>query len=286
MKLKSSIVYPLRELNAYLDTGIYNDLKDFYASFENEFIGHRIKSKDTENHSFQIYEEEYRMGESDFAVFSFENNIKYTFIDKIYDVIDRIEEGINICFISKQSIPNYLDKVERAFKSLLKNKSTQEFLFLNQYLKIIEGELEFYRNSENISEDNIIFKDSPFKIKDSIKRSFFYKLYDISQRHFIIDSDFSKEDFIDVFTEVETAKTIKFICSNSLMITFLEEIREAFANFKPASIEQSHRFLTKQGKFLTITNYDSSKKRRINSNSLNEIKDLSEDIQEIFEETL
>lgn len=54
MKLKSSIVYPLRELNAYLDRGIYNDLKDFYASFENEFIGHRIKSKDTENHSFQI----------------------------------------------------------------------------------------------------------------------------------------------------------------------------------------------------------------------------------------
>src|SRR5690606_22466829 len=133
-----------------------------------------------------------------------------------------------------------------AYTLLLRNKSTQAFSFLNQYLKIIEAELEFYRNSEKTSEDNTIFKDSTFKIKDNIRRSFFYKLYDVSQRHFLLDSEFSKEDFIDVFTEVETTKTIKFICSNSLMITFLEEIREAFVNFKPASIEQSHRFLTKQ----------------------------------------
>ncbi|MCJ7934740.1 MAG: hypothetical protein MUW56_14210 [Chryseobacterium sp.] len=286
MEIKSSILYPFRELHTYLDIGIYKDLKSFYASFENKVIGHRIKSKNKDTHIFQIYKDSYSVGANDFAEFSFENHIKRTLDNLIYESINMIQEGINICFINNKSISNYLDKIEESSKLLLNNKSIQEFTFLNQHLKIIASEFKFYRNSESISEDNTIFKESPFKIKENIKRSFFYKLYDISQRHFIIDSDFSKEDFIDVFTEVETSKTIKFICSNSLMITFLEEIREAFTNFKPTSIEQSHRFLTKQGKFLTITNYDSSKQRLINGNPLSEVNNLSEDIQDIFEEIL
>lgn len=282
MKSSSNFLYPFKEIETYLDKNVYTDLKIFYNQFQNEIFGHRIHSIEQAKNSFLIMSDNYNDKENEYDVYTFENHIKYKFAEIIYKVLDLISEGINICFISKQSVFNYLEKVERDFNILSTNKALVEFDFLQYYVNLISIEIKYYKSSEAIVLENGIFTESLFKVKEHIKRTFFLRLFEIAQRNDIIDVDFSQEDFYDVFTASTTEQVLKFNCSNTLMIIFLESIKGAFDNFTSKILQQSKRFKTKQGNLLTITNYDSSKQRIIQKELPNSVKNLEEEILDIL----
>lgn len=253
--------FPFSNIENFLDFEVDKKLSSFYNSFNNEYFSHKVKSIDTEKQEVKFYKDFYTENEDEYSVFTFKDDIKYHFKSLIIKSLKIVADGINICFISKQSTYNYLDKLERQYKTLLNNKTLINYPFLKLYLEDIDKEIKYYRGIDNVEEDNEIFKNSPFKPKTDYRRPFFYELYNISQSKELIGLDYSKEDFIEVFTDVSTNKHITFTCNNSLIITFFESIKTCFDNLNQKSIGRYKRFKTKQGNILTETNYSSTKKR-------------------------
>lgn len=275
---KNLYAYPFKELEKFLDTGINTKLEIFYNSFKNEFFSHRIHTIDRENNTIKLYKDNYSENESPLATFLFETEIKPIFLKLIYKSLDIISEGINICFISQQSIPSYFNKIERQLKTLKNNKQLNKYPFLNNLLIVIDDELNNYKTSDNIRKENENYKFSPFKPKDFIKRSFFHKLYDVCISNELIDDDYPREDFIDIFTSPSTKKNLLFKCNNQLIVTLFEGINPMFENLKQVSMDKTKRFLTKQNKVFSTTTYSSTKKRLTINPSITK---LEEDLNDL-----
>lgn len=280
IKSNTSYSFPFQKIFDFLENGINKKLEEFYNSFKNEFFGHRIKKIDLDKREILLYRDSYSDGELEYDICSFENEVRFYFISLIYESFDIIAEGINICFISNQSIYSYLDKLDRQFKGLTSHPINKDFQIFKKHLSLIESELNYYRKLDNVADENRKYRNSPFKPKDNIKRSFFYQLYDIAVLYELID-DFPREDFEEVFTNPSTSKHISFICKNDLIVTFFEGIKLAFENLNASSIGKSKRFLTKQKVIFSSTNFESSK-GRIKSNS--KFSELNQDLESLISE--
>jgi len=264
--------YPFQKVQDFLDTDIDKRLDDFYKSIQNEFIGHRIKLIDQEKNEVKIYKDSYEVGELEYSTHSFEKEIKYYFVNLIYKSFDVIAEGINICFVSKQSVYSYFDKLERQFKKLKKHDRLNQYPFLKEYLKYIENELNNYKNIDAVKAENEIHKDDPFQPLIFL-RSFYHKLYDIAILCNLINIHFPREDFVDVFLQPKTLKKITFTCNNPKMVSFFESIKSCFDNLNAKSIGDSKRFYSKQENLFSTSNYESTHSRMKTNKKIIELQE-------------
>ena len=270
--------FPFQKITNFLETGIDKKLEEFYNSFKNEFFGYRIKKIDLDKREVQFYRESYSDGELEYSTQSFETEIKFYIINLVYKSFDVIAEGVNICFISNQSTLGYLEKLDGQYKMLLSHTKNVDFPFLIKYLHLIGEELNHYKNLVVSKENAELPKDSPFKQKDSIKASFFHRLYEIAIRHNLIEDGCSKYSFIDVFIRPSTQEKITFNCNNPLWVSLFEIIRICFNNLNPTSVGKSGRFLTKQKVPFTSGTYSTTKQRiKVDYR----IKELTEDLAEL-----
>lgn len=272
--------FPFQEIQNFLDADIDNMLEAFYKSFQNEFIGHRIKDVDRERREVQILKDFYSEGEFKYRTHNFENEIRPHFLRLIYHSIDIISEGINISFISNRSVHGFLDKIERQARSIKKHRKLNDYPLLREDLFLLTKEIESYRNLDNVAEENRLFKDSPFRPIIE-KRSFYYRLYDFVIFHEFIEENIPREDFIDVFTSPFTKKTLTFKRDNMLVVTFFEVIAQCFENLTPTAIGKSERFYTKQNKLFSTGSYYSTK-NRIRKNQTLEV--LQEELKALVSE--
>ncbi len=272
--------FPFQKIHNFLDTGVDKKLEDFYNLFQNQFFGQRIMLIDKVKMEVQMYKDSYLSNELPYTTYTFEEEIKFLFLGLIYESFDTIHEALNIFFISNQSISNYLDKLERQYQSLLRHPKSKEFPFLKNSLVLIDNEIKRYERLDGVKEENAIFSKSPFEPK-VIKITFFHRLYDVAIDHELIEYYFPKEDFIEVFTSSSTNKQIIFTCKSSFLIAFFESIKDLFDNLNQTSIGDSNRFLTKQRRVFSTTNYSTSKKRFVSNNK---IKQLQEDLEDLISE--
>lgn len=101
-----------------------------------------------------------------------------------------------------------------------------------------------------------------FQPQPNLKMFFFKNLYEISIEYRIFDLETcNEEDFIDVLTDPQPSKSLKFNCNNYIAVYFLDQIAEFFLNLNPASIGRSKLFFTKQNRPFTESNLNASRSR-------------------------
>ena len=101
--------------------------------------------------------------------------------------------------------------------------------------------------------------DSIFKPREFVTSSMIEEIYDLAVNQDIIyDGEITFEMFFNSLTQRNTSEKdyIKFDCKNSVIKAFLESIKHLFKQMNGANIEKSRVFTTKQGTFLTQTNYN------------------------------
>ena len=126
--------FPLSFIETYLKKDIKNDLKQFYAQFENEDFGERIKSIDREKHIVQFMKDEYALGESDFEEVTFEQSIKAKLDKELIKAKRLIELGFKNCFIDNKDANRYGDFLMIQLGVLKKISTARDFPILNNFL--------------------------------------------------------------------------------------------------------------------------------------------------------
>lgn len=197
-----------------------------------------------------------------------ENGTTYLLKDKIFEeylkIYDKIIIDIDIIMISIEDKTKLLKYIETTLKYLISNyayflknhpkiKSSLEVNFKKYFLS--KYNLQLYLKKEKFV-SNSIFN---YKYSESVLK----KLYQISiTDSLIFDIENVDEDmFIKVFSNKDTNLNLKFNCSSTLMVGYLDAISVLFKNLNETSIDKSRKFYTKSGSLLTYNNYQTNRNR-------------------------
>lgn len=252
---------PFEEFSYFLEHNIEKDYKQFLSQWNNEYSSSRIKNFDEVKHSFEILKDTYGEGESETVLHSFESFISHKLTALVDTCIKIINEGYTRSYFSKKTSNDYINRINTKFMEIYDIPNIKRFSFLPKYLGIVEKHLESFPELVKAHANSDIILNDPFAIQPGYSRKFLSDVFDICISHSLIDIEFEKGDFWDIFTDPRSTKTVKFQCPNNLVITFFESIKPAFNNLTAKAIHSSSRFLTKQGKVLSETNYNSTKNR-------------------------
>ncbi|NJB35307.1 hypothetical protein [Croceivirga sp. JEA036] len=271
-------LFPFRKLSVFLHQQLDVELKVYYDGYLNEQLGHRINNLDRHNHQISILKDEYSSGEDEYFIITFEKKIRPQILEIIRDSILTIENGIDYCHVSNQSLAAYLNRIRKEYSKLYDNAPHGRYPFLQSYLEILINEIDSFDSKNDETSIFSISNNSIFEVKEGVKISIFKDLYSVAMAHQIFVDDCTENNFIEVLTQ-DTTNTLQFNCDSSLAITFLEGIKVLYENFTSVSIEKSRSFLTKTGEILSATNYSTSKNRlKVNSKTI----DLSEEISTLL----
>ncbi len=252
---------------------IFNNIQNFFTiknidGLKRKFIKSKYNKEDPPfdiNHELGILKI-YNSHTDEVDIISFDDSLR----NDLSIWTNEIKLGLDVALVNseaKRKISNYANTT---FKYILSGQ--KELFEKHPICKDALSEIKRYltdKHALNLLETNqsdIIINDysnSIFKVKYAYsKRLFFVELYDlVSTLELIDDEEIYQENFINAFTLNNTSDFIKFNTETGFMAYFLKLISPIFNNFNGKIIEQSERFLTKQNKVLSQSNYNTSLKR-------------------------
>ncbi len=182
----------------------------------------------------------------------------------LWNETKRIKSKLDIFYIQSdyKNEKQFLDYIKKTFKYI--DENIKQLVDIHPVCFYPKNEIyKYLYNKYNIEIEHksISNKNSLFKFKSDYSINILKKLYIATIENDIIYSDsITEKMFIEIFTENETDLKLTFNCSTPLLVNYLEKISVLFNNFNGKSIEVSKRFITKNGKFLTQSNFNKSKK--------------------------
>lgn len=166
--------------------------------------------------------------------------------------------------LSKKDRNSYWNRVIDVFETFLVEYKDIFELFptLNKPKEEIEKYLSNKFNYEKLTNKSDF---SYFELKSGIPFSVLGKIYDfLIEDEYLNDEVVSEDDFKSVLNDIETTKLIKFNCNTIVASVILRELESFFSKLNFNEVENSQRFLSKQGNILSATNlyksYSSSNK--------------------------
>ncbi|MCB0745239.1 MAG: hypothetical protein KDC67_15125 [Ignavibacteriae bacterium] len=152
--MKSTIDFPIKYFENYLDKEIFKDLTAFYSSFENEFFGHRIKRIDKNLHLVEYYKDSYNNDEKEYTTASFESQIIGKLKNEKSLTEEFIELGFQKRFSNKAEMMGYAKFLYLKLDSLEDLRAIKEFNFLNSLIQDLRETIRKYSDLKDELEVN------------------------------------------------------------------------------------------------------------------------------------
>lgn len=251
---------------------IINEIQDFFKHKNIEILKinfiKRTNQNISESGNYPISTDDnlgvfhfYDSTEDRFYSIEFEKELNEILTNFLLDYKIRIERIINDSNFNEttkiiQNSINYILKTEDSI--FLKFPNCESILF-----EFIQYFNQKYNLSINLKEKRPTedYHQNFFKIIYKYNnKQLFISLYDMAIDNEIIDDeDINQNEFISTITGSLESPPIKFNVNTILASSFLSSISHIFNNFNGKVIEDSKRFKTKAGNFLTQSNYNKSK---------------------------
>ena len=193
--------------------------------------------------------------------------IQINFADELKELLWKITNDIkeeienSIIFFSALQKRKYFENIINTFNyiSEKKSKTITTFPICIKPFDEIKNYL-FEKHGFNYTEPFI--NSSYFVLLPKYRKSDLEKIYCfLVESLYIDDEELDFNDFYSVLNDLDTSLQLKFQSSSEITSLILHEMSNLFIDFNRKRIGESKRFLTKNGKILTQTNFDSAYNR-------------------------
>ncbi|WP_179009599.1 hypothetical protein [Winogradskyella forsetii] len=208
--MPSSIDFPFYFIENYLSSTIYNDLKKFYAQYENESFGNRIKSVDKKSHIIEFYKDQYSEKEDNFSVVTFEKLVFDKLNNEVLNSKQFIELGFKANFNNKVQIDAHASFLRVKINTLKNLKSFKDFPFLNSIIERFESVIDLYSTEQGTVSYKFFYSFDLLASNNIERKIKIEKLFSsLIETPSMINS--SRKEFINAFTGQKVEKKIEWL---------------------------------------------------------------------------
>ena len=190
---------------------------------------------------------------------NFSNELK----ELLWKITNNIKEEIenSIIFFTPLQKRKYFENIINTFNYISEKKSKTITTFpvcIKPFDEIKNYLLE--KHGFNYAEP--LINPSHFTLNPKYKKSDLENIYCfLVDNVYIDDEELDFNDFYSILNDLDTTLKLKFQSSSEIASLILHELGKLFLDFNRKRIGESERFLTKSGKRLTQTNFDSAYNR-------------------------
>lgn len=166
----------------------------------------------------------------------------------------------HIILESKQ-FSKYINTIYQTFDNLYDSELYNKFQILEKPKRIIDI---FLKENYNINSEYQYEGNFYFPIKESVKSIHIEKVFNfLNEENYLRYDRYTLDDFKAILFSSQTDRKLKFQEATPIVVYFLDSFSKLFNDMNPQRIENSKRFLTRQGNSIKANNYYQSKRRAL-----------------------